>query len=181
MHNPWLIDYNQPVDIVNEHDQVLYSMLRADAILQNILYRRTIRIFLKNKEGKYCFLKRAEHLSYLPGHYALVGGGVLAGETYATAAVRHVQEEVGITIPSCTEIAVLSPLKFGGQHFKAVYEIILDDEQIRCNPCDFSSYIWLTPHEYHIQVRDGKPDLVVPDLDFLMKKFVDCDAEFFLS
>lgn len=164
-------EYNEIIDIVDEHDNKTHSMLRADAIAQKTAYRRLVFVFLKNPEGKLCFLQRANHLSYHPGSYALVGGGVQAGETYEQALLRETEEEVSFIPRTYKLLEILSPKEIQGQCFKAVYEVEADEESITCVPTAFSSCIWLTPQELLDQNATGTLCPVMPDLIYFVNRF----------
>lgn len=49
-------------------------------------------------DGKFLVLKRSSTDSHAPGRVDLPGGGVEAGESYTTAAVREIAEEAGLTV-----------------------------------------------------------------------------------
>lgn len=49
-------------------------------------------------EGKYIVQQRALHLRHYPGKWDFTGGGIQAGETARSAAVRELKEELGIDI-----------------------------------------------------------------------------------
>jgi 8-oxo-dGTP pyrophosphatase MutT (NUDIX family) len=84
------------VDVVDEQDNVLYQTDRKNAYT-NFLRYRAVHIFLIDREtGKVILLVRGKTLSFIPLHYAAVGGAVIAGETFEQAAMREVLEEVGI-------------------------------------------------------------------------------------
>jgi 8-oxo-dGTP pyrophosphatase MutT (NUDIX family) len=116
-------EYSEVIDIVDENDNVVRSILRADAIEEKIAYRRLVFVFLKNRDGKLCFLRRADHLSYYPGNYALVSGGVQASETYEQALLRETEEEINFIPQRYKLLEILSPKEIQEQHFKAIYEV----------------------------------------------------------
>lgn len=54
-------------------------------------------LILLIRDGKILLTERAGDV-YLAGHWAIPGGHVDAGENVATAAIREVHEEVGVTV-----------------------------------------------------------------------------------
>jgi len=57
-------------------------------------------IILKTMDGGYIMQQRALKAKYSPGKWDVTGGGVIAGETSAQAAVREAYEELGVTVES---------------------------------------------------------------------------------
>ena len=55
-------------------------------------------IIMKTMDGGYIMQQRALKAKYSPGMWDVTGGGVLAGETSAQAAVREAYEELGVTV-----------------------------------------------------------------------------------
>ena len=60
-------------------------------------------------EGRYVVQQRSLKAKYYAGKWDMTGGAVMAGETPEAAAIREVQEELGITIPA-------DELKLGFEH-----------------------------------------------------------------
>lgn len=60
-------------------------------------YLHTHIIFC-DQEGRYLLQQRALTQKYLPGKWDVTGGGVMAGETSADAALRELREELGLSL-----------------------------------------------------------------------------------
>lgn len=55
-------------------------------------------IILKTEDGGYIMQQRSPKAKHSPGMWDVTGGGVIAGETTAQAAVREAFEELGVTV-----------------------------------------------------------------------------------
>ncbi|MFI5329242.1 MAG: NUDIX hydrolase, partial [Candidatus Rokuibacteriota bacterium] len=67
------------------------------------------QVLLPDADGRPCFLitRRAATLRKHGGQWALPGGRIDAGETAERAALRELQEEVGLTLDESTVLGVL--------------------------------------------------------------------------
>ncbi len=61
-------------------------------------YYPVVHVWIKNGAGEYLVQRRAEHLASGPGVWATTVGHVSAGETGVCAAIREVEEELGIRL-----------------------------------------------------------------------------------
>src|SRR3989338_6629550 len=84
------------VDIVGEKDNVV-GCEEKDIAHQRGLWHRMSGIYLTNSEGKLLLQKRSATKDVFPNLWTQsVGGHVDAGESYETAALRELKEELGI-------------------------------------------------------------------------------------
>lgn len=92
------------LDIINEHDEVVGSA-PIDNIYKNKHHHRIVHVFVYNSDGKIGLQQRSARESFMPLHWGTsVGGHVLSGETFETAAHREAKEELGISLPSLTPL-----------------------------------------------------------------------------
>jgi 8-oxo-dGTP pyrophosphatase MutT (NUDIX family) len=61
-------------------------------------YHLVVHILIKNVKGKWLIQKRSPFKEFFPNVWAVTGGSVLSGENSLTAAIREVEEEIGITL-----------------------------------------------------------------------------------
>ena len=165
--------YDELVDIVNEHDQVIGVINRSE-MLEKHIYTRIVLAFIVNHEGKHAILRRTADKYYSPLHLALVGGGVQSGETYEQAIKREIAEEVNLDV-SDHELRYLGIHKphegwqtnYGGI-FKAIYEVQVNENELNYNREDFCELYWLLPHEI---LAKKDTDKLAKGLIWLLKKY----------
>ena len=89
--------YDEILDIVDVHDQVIQSMPRALVYQKNLCSQmRSIWLIIKNEQGQLWIPRRSWTLKQLPGYLdGSVVGHVRAGETYEQALIRESLEEIG--------------------------------------------------------------------------------------
>ncbi len=85
------------MDVVDENDIVIGTAERSEIYSQKLRHR-IVHVFLADADGKFCLQLRSKTMSFAPGHWApSAGGHVKSGETYKEAALRELEEELGIT------------------------------------------------------------------------------------
>jgi 8-oxo-dGTP diphosphatase len=57
-----------------------------------------VQVWIQNEAGEYLIQQRALHLTSGPGMWATTAGAVVAGEESRDAAIREVQEELGVQL-----------------------------------------------------------------------------------
>lgn len=87
------------VDIVDEHDAVLRQATRREMRAQRLRHR-AVYVLVFNPAGQLFVHRRTATKDVYPAYHDLAVGGVLAsGEAYDDAAVRELEEELGIRVP----------------------------------------------------------------------------------
>jgi len=89
-------EVSEMVDIVDEHDGVISTVSRHE-MRKNRLRHRAVFIAVMDGAGRLLVHRRSPHKDVWPGWCDIaVGGVVSAGESYVAAAIRELNEEVGI-------------------------------------------------------------------------------------
>lgn len=92
-------DPEEWVDLINEEDRVLGRVTRAEMRRGN-LWHRAVAVMCANTAGEIYVHRRTATKDVFPGLYdVFVGGVVGAGESYAHAAAREIEEELGVRGP----------------------------------------------------------------------------------
>ena len=78
--------------LIAQHEDIFWPEETIETL------RFTSRVFIRNQEGKYAFLRIVgEDFLGLRNHLETCGGGVEEDETFLEAAIREVEEEIGYT------------------------------------------------------------------------------------
>lgn len=135
---------------VDENDEIIGSGTRREALEKGIIHR-IVQIFLVNSKGELLIQKRAHTLSSSPGKWdSSSAGHVDEGEEYIEAAVREVEEEIGvkgIVLKELIKIRTEENLEIGTQkRFSTLYTGVYDGD-IKCNREEVSEVMWIQPKD----------------------------------
>jgi isopentenyldiphosphate isomerase len=87
---------DEPVDVVDERDEVIDTVTRAEIRRGHLLHRCTY-VLVRRSDGRIHVHRRTHTKDVYPGAYDMLPGGVVAaGESYDVGAVRELAEELGI-------------------------------------------------------------------------------------
>ena len=90
-------------DVVDENDEVTGSATRSDVHAQRLMHR-AVHVFAFNKHGDLLLQKRSRLKDTCPGLWdSSVSGHLDSGESYESAAVRELEEEMGIIVDNPPE------------------------------------------------------------------------------
>jgi len=161
------------VDIVDHDDNVLYQCTRKEMRAQ-VLRHRAVFIAVVNSEGELLIHQRSAMKDLWPSWWDLaVGGVVSAGESYDDAALRELDEEVGVTGVPLVELGVGTysdeEVSLVGRCFMVKYDgpLVLRDGEV-------VAIEWVSQNDLlkRLAERDFLPDsktLVLPALQKILK------------
>lgn len=133
------MDREASIPIVNENDEIIGSALRSEMRASNLLHRCTAVVVLDRVGERLLVHRRADTKSFWPGWWDIAAGGVVEiGEDLDEAAVRELQEELGVEAP-------LRKLGSGRHH----------DDQV-----DVFMHVWVAHHDGPFAFTDGEVDRV---------------------
>ncbi|MEI7929829.1 MAG: NUDIX domain-containing protein, partial [Verrucomicrobiales bacterium] len=108
-------------DVVDGNDQVTGQATRAEVHAKGLLHR-AVHVFVFNRRGDLLLQKRSHLKDSHPGVWdSSVSGHVDSGEDYESAAVRELEEEMGISNSDPEEIARLAPSPATGWEHLRLY------------------------------------------------------------
>ena len=145
---------------VDKDDNVIGSGTGAEAREKGIIHR-IIRIFLFNSKGELLIQKRSKKVPS-PGKWdQSVGGHVDEGESYLEAAMRELDEELGITSIPFQEAAKFYTKNADGEkmikRFNTLY-LGNYDGGIKFNPEETSEVSWITLDELATWMKEKPQD-----------------------
>ncbi|MFG2906970.1 NUDIX hydrolase [Kitasatospora sp. NPDC048286] len=84
------------LDVVDEHDRVIGTAARGEVYRRGLTHR-CVFILVRDPAGRIFVHRRTDTKLFAPGAYDMFVGGVVgSGESYAEAAVREAEEELGV-------------------------------------------------------------------------------------
>ncbi len=93
-------DQNELFYFVDDDDNVIGSVKRAEAHQSNSIKHRSIFILLFNDHDELLLQKRSQSKDTFPGFWTVsTSGHVAYGQSYDEASVREIQEELGLELP----------------------------------------------------------------------------------
>jgi len=127
------------LDVVDENDNVIGQEERDVCLAKNLLHR-SVHVFVFNSKGELLLQKRSMKKKIFPGRWcASCSGHVSAGQTYEEAAVRELEEEIGVSVEN---------LKFVAKFFDL-------------NPVDSEiAKLYTTSHEGPFKIQEEEVDEV---------------------
>ena len=145
---------------VDKDDNVIGSGTGAEAREKGITYR-IIRIFLFNSKGELLIQKRSKNVPSPEKWDQSVGGHVDEGESYLEAAVRELNEEMGIKGIPLQEITKFYTENINGtktmKRFSTLYLGNYDGE-INPNPEETSEVRWIALDELATWMKEKPED-----------------------
>jgi len=135
-------------DVVDENDALTGQATRGEVHEKNLLHR-AVHVLVFNKRGDVLLQKRSLLKDNHPGVWdSSVSGHLDSGENYETAAIRELDEEMGIRDVTIEEIARVRPsAQTGWEHicvFKTGY-----DGNIRFPAAEIDAALWFPVDELH--------------------------------
>ncbi len=154
--------------IVNENDEEIGKAVYEEAVAKKPT-RRIVHVLIFNSEGKMALQMRSKHKSFRPEYWCTsVGGHVRFGENYKEAAIREMQEEIGIE----------KEPEFLGKHhcsdgngqemFLSVFKLVFGGP-FQINPEEVERIEFFSMDVIDEMIKNGEK--FHPELLFLLKRF----------
>ena len=160
---PNYTDPEEIFDVVNERDEVIDQLARAEVHRQGLRHR-AVHVLIYNSKGEIFLQKRSALKDTFPERWDSSAAGHLhPGEAYDACALREVHEELGFTLPCVPErILRIDACDETGQEFVWVYRCTAEGP-FHLNPEEIETGAWFAPAHLTRWMRE-KPDDFAPSL-----------------
>lgn len=131
---------------VDDQDQVIGSVARGEAHANPEILHRSVFVLVFNQAGELLLQKRSASKDRFPEFWTVSASGhVNYGQSYAEAAARELEEELGLSLVLKPEQKVFLPEE---SEFAWVYTTKLtDDQPINFDPTEISVVRFVAPSE----------------------------------
>ncbi len=115
-------------NIVNEKDEIIGQISESEAHKNKNVITRAAAVFLFNSKGELLLQKRSKNKFRFPLYWTCSASGFVdQGETYIDAALRELNEELGIKVKNQDLVFLFKKLLFIDiKHMVSVYKVIYD-------------------------------------------------------
>jgi isopentenyldiphosphate isomerase len=166
---------DEPVDLVDTTDAVIGASTVRECVERGLLHR-AVAVIVVRKGGKILLQERSRKDLWQPGMWTLSSTGhVRKGESYESAAVRELREELGLTAP-VTNVGkrLLSPIREGElteHEWVSLFEAQAGGK-VTMDPVEVESVKEFSGPELSAMSTNGKmtPDAVILLDDYLRSK-----------
>lgn len=154
------MDEDELLDLVDENDQVVGTILRDDTAGSNHKgYLRAAELLILNDKGQLWIPRRQMHKKLAPGGLDYSAAGhVASGDDYGETLKREVKEELNLKLDE-SKLEFLhkfTPRTDLPPYFRSVY-LYRTNEIPNYNHDDFSEYYWLTPKDLLAKLEAAEP------------------------
>ncbi len=143
--------------VVNKKDEVIDTTTREVCHAKKLRHR-AVHVFIFNTKGEILVQKRSKDKDEYPSYYeASVSGHVLKNESYEEAAIREIEEEIGIVIEA-EELNDRGKFeaKFGKEHHMAQLFVLFTKKKPEINDGEIESMEWMPKPKLVQQIKQGK-------------------------
>ena len=154
-------------DVVNERDEVVGRKTRREVHATG-LWHRAVHVLVFDRQGRVFLQKRSMLKDLSPGLWdSSCSGHLDSGEDYDAAAVRELNEEIGICVSAPPERWFrLEACEQTGWEFVWVYRLRHDGRPLTLEPAEIQYGEWLAPAEVSARMKT-RPDDYCPSFQLL--------------
>jgi 16S rRNA (adenine1518-N6/adenine1519-N6)-dimethyltransferase len=144
-------------DVVDEDDQVTGTATRAEVHARGLLHR-AVHVFVHNKRGDILLQRRSLLKDAHPGVWdSSVSGHLDSGEDYEPAAIRELEEEMGISGAAVEEIGRVKPCPETGWEHVRLYRT-RHDGSVKFPCAEIDAAMWFPVAEVHAWIANRPAD-----------------------
>ncbi len=165
----------EAVDLVDDRDRVVGASTLRECLDRGLLHR-AVAVVVSRKDGRVILQQRSRRDAWHPGMWTLsCTGHVKKGESYADAAKRELEEEIGVKADlTMVKKYLLPPMKEGGLTEREWVTLFSATSQARttADPVELEGVGEFTREEVRKMLDGGSmtPDAVILMTEFLRGK-----------
>ena len=168
----------EQIDILNRDDRPAGYARGRTEVHQKGLWHRTVHIWAFDKSGKILFQLRSRVKENNPGLLdTSCAGHITAGDNSRCAAVRELQEELGVRknpadleyLFESTHESVLNGGAYLDNEYYDTYKINLSDKEIAHlvpQPGEVDDFVWMTAEEFLTRHHEHSEEFVEHPRDY---------------
>lgn len=143
-------------DIRNEKGDVTgKTVVRGNVRLGPGEYHLVVHIWIVGPDGRLLIQQRADDKELMPGEWAATGGSAVMGEDSVHAAMRELEEELGITVPE-KEMRFIRRLTRKNSFVDIwMAQADIPAEKLVLQPSEVADAKWIWPMDLLRMVREG--------------------------
>lgn len=144
-------------DVVDEADHVTGQATRREVHERNLLHR-AVHVFVVNRHGELLLQKRSRFKDAHPGVWdSSVAGHLDAGESYEAAAIRELDEEMGVRGVEPEQIGIVPPCEATGWEHVRLFLVRWDG--VPRFPCaEVEAALWMRPEDVQGWIENRPED-----------------------
>jgi isopentenyldiphosphate isomerase len=112
-------------------------------------------VLIFRPDGKLMIQQRSAGKDTFPLSWECVGGHLGPGEEYESAALREVQEEIGLALDSLEALACIPASAASGHEFIRVFRGLTVKEPV-CHPGEIVDFAWVDPADLPRMIADSE-------------------------
>ena len=163
------------IQIVDEHDNPVGAGEMYPSHEKGLIHR-VVRIMVEDGDGNILLQKRSARMKRWPNCWDnSAAGHVDVGETYEVAAMRELQEEIGIKRSELEELGVYYTDRPIGniphlRRFNRVYKTIATADEAKIDEDEVTEVRWFTLEEVKQLIKEH-PDMVTDGLTDVIDRY----------
>lgn len=151
------------IEVLDENARPLLLMPRAAALAQRLSHQAVLAV-ARNREGQIYLHRRSERKKSYPGLWSVSASGLVkAGEALEEAALRKLDEEIGVSGLSLTHVTTAAPSAATGWGRISLFLSSPANILINPDPEDISVGMFVDEDELAALMRD-MPEMLTPAL-----------------
>ena len=162
------------LDIADEYGNLTGEAMERDKIHELNLLHWEVAICIINNKKQILLQKRAANKKFDPNKWALCAGHVDSGEGLEEAAIREIEEEIGLKL-SLNDLHILEKMivkkRERNSHITRVYYVVCNEEKFKIQTEELSEVKWFNIDDVIDMINNNDESLSIkPDKIYLLEE-----------